>query len=476
MLRSTFLVFALCLAAAPACAADRVTSDGRDFDGPAPFESIFDGESLRNWENPDMTYWTVEDGAITGRITREHPCTVNQYLVWKGGELADFELKLQSRLNGEGAINSGFQFRSRLLPDHDICGYQVDNNLQTPWLVRLYEEFGRHTLAMRGERTTFGLDGERIGGKLDPAEEPAWFRLEDWHDYHLICLGSKLTLFVNGKLAAEVVDQDPRRQAFKGILGLQLHSGPPSVVQFRDIRLKIIKLAEPVLQAPIASREKRRTALCNEAVAWWPLDSGGHGAHPPLRHIPGWEKFELNVRAEGQGARPGTRIVLLDGAYFDAGPTLPAEENQLTVFLRARDPKGLWCSALFSKGAGSERVTFCMSSGESPDTSLPDIHFEVGTKQGLVRVGFPVSKMEASAWHDIVGRYDGKSVALFCDGKLMASRRCHGALLKNDEPLLIGAEADGGKIVHHFHGQLQEAALWPRSLTRKEIEILSLPP
>jgi len=220
----------------------------------------------------------------------------------------------------------------------------------------------------------------------------------------------------------------------------------------------------------------RRIALCNEALAWWPLDSGGHGAHPQLRHIPGWEKFELNVRAAGPGARPGTRVVLLDGAYFDAGPTLPAEGDQLTVFLRARDPKGLWGSALFSKGAGSERVHFCLSSAELPDPGGPDIHFEVGIKQGLVRVGFPVSKIEASSWHDFVGTYDGKNLALFCDGKLMASRPCRGALVKNDEPLLIGAEADGGKIVHHFHGQLQEAALWSRALTRKEIEILSRQP
>jgi len=148
----------------------------------------------------------------------------------------------------------------------------------------------------------------------------------------------------------------------------------------------------------------------------------------------------------------------------------------LTVFLRARDPKGLWRSALFSKGAGSERVHFCLSSAELPDTDGPDIHFEVGTKEGLMRVSFPISKIEASAWHDFVGKYDGKNLALFCDGKLMASRPCQGPLVKNDEPLLIGAEANGGKIVHHFHGQLQEAGLWSRALTRKEIQILSRQP
>src|SRR5437867_3387041 len=83
--------------------------------------------------------------------------------------------------------NNGFQFRSRLLPDHDICGYQVDNNLQTPWLARLYDEYGRHTLAWRGERATFDLEGNRTVTKIDGADGTAWFRLEDWHEYHLIC-------------------------------------------------------------------------------------------------------------------------------------------------------------------------------------------------------------------------------------------------------------------------------------------------
>src|SRR6185436_12419780 len=105
----------------------------------AGFQPLFDGHSLAEWETPQPGYWSVEEGAIVGRITMEHPCATNQYLVWNGGELADFELKLKSRLNGEGGINNGFQFRSRLLPDNDVCGYQMDNNLKTPWLARLYD-------------------------------------------------------------------------------------------------------------------------------------------------------------------------------------------------------------------------------------------------------------------------------------------------------------------------------------------------
>ena len=87
-------------------------------------------------------------------------------------------------------------------------------------------------------------------------------------------------------------------------------------------------------------------------------------------------------------------------------------------------------------------------------------------------VSFPVSQIEPTAWHDLVGRYDGKRLTLFCDGRLMASKPCHGVLIKNDEPLLIGAETDGGKVVRHFHGGLEEAALWSRALSDEEIRVL----
>jgi len=437
------------------------------------FKPVFDGQSLAGWETPDPTYWSVEEGAITGRITKDHPCSVNQYLVWRGGELADFELKLKSRVNGEGGINNGFQFRSRLLPDHDICGYQVDNNLQTPWLVRLYDEFGRHTLAWRGERAAFDTEGHRALTNLTEAQGDPWFKLEDWHEYHLTCIGSNIKLSINGRIAAEVEDHDPRRRELQGILALQLHSGPPTVAQFKDIRLRILKPAEPKPKTVPSPTEERQSALQREALAWWPLDAGGHGARPALRHIPGWEKFELNVRSAGEGARPNSDVVLLHGAYFDAGTNLHGGDNALTVYLRARDPQGAWNAALFGKGRGPDRVHFNLFSADLPETPGPDIAFEVSTDRGLALVSFNVSKIAPKAWHDLVGRYDGKTLDIFCDGQHMGGKPWSGALVKNREPLLIAAETNEGKVARHFEGELQEAALWSRALSDEEIGKLS---
>ena len=210
------------------------------------FVSIFDGKSLDGWQAADPTFWSIEDGAITAKITEEHPTKRNHYLVYQGGKLGDFELKLRHRILSEHEVNGGFQFRSEIFDGdipNDCRGYQVDNNTKTDWLVRLYDEFGRHTLAWRGERTVFDAEGKPATTKIEEAQGDPWFKLEDWHEYHLICQGAKLTLYVDGRLTAEVLDNDPKQQDFQGILALQLHSGPPMTVQFKDIRLK--KLATP---------------------------------------------------------------------------------------------------------------------------------------------------------------------------------------------------------------------------------------
>jgi hypothetical protein len=304
------------------------------------------------------------------------------------------------------------------------------------------------------------------------AEVTAWFRLEEWHEYHLTCVGPRITLRVDGRLVAEVEDNDPRRREDQGVLALQLHSGPATVAQFKDIRLKILK---PAATKAAPSIDQRVERLRHEALAWWDLDTGGHGAIPKLRHIPEWDKFELNVRAAGPGARENANVVVLHGAHFNAGTNLPAAHSALTVYLRARDPKGEWNSALFAKRGGHDRVHFNLFSADLPGTAGSDIGFEVRTERGFAMVSFPVSRIDSKSWHDLAGRYDGKTLEVICDGERMASKPWSGALLKNTEPLLIAAETDGGKTVRHFHGELEEAALWSRALSDEELKVLSRP-
>lgn len=234
------------------------------------FIDLFDGRTLAGWKAADPSFWSVEDGAITAKITGDHPLKENLYLIWQGGEPADFELTLTHRVSGSEGINCGFQFRSRELPNHDVAGYQVDNNLNTDWLVRLYDEHGRHTLAWRGEHTVFDRNGQAQTTAIPDAKGPPWFRLEDWHEYRLRCQGPHLTLYVNGRLAAGVVDRDPAQQDFKGILALQLHTGPPTVAQFKDIRLKVLEPGTAATDAAASSEaEASRPPLMDKTLVAW---------------------------------------------------------------------------------------------------------------------------------------------------------------------------------------------------------------
>ncbi|HEY8503815.1 MAG TPA: DUF1080 domain-containing protein, partial [Gemmataceae bacterium] len=58
------------------------------------FTSLFNGKDLSGWEG-DKTYWSVEDGAITGKTTPERLLKYNTFLIWQGGKPSDFELRLK---------------------------------------------------------------------------------------------------------------------------------------------------------------------------------------------------------------------------------------------------------------------------------------------------------------------------------------------------------------------------------------------
>src|SRR5262249_11203828 len=62
------------------------------------WKRIFDGKTLDGSKAPDMSYFPVEDGAITGQTTREHNPPENQFIVWQGGKVGDFELKFKFRI------------------------------------------------------------------------------------------------------------------------------------------------------------------------------------------------------------------------------------------------------------------------------------------------------------------------------------------------------------------------------------------
>src|SRR2546428_7898482 len=157
------------------------------------FESIFDGKSLKGWDG-DPTFWRVENETIIGESTAEKTLKVNTFLIWRGGEPKDFELKVEYRIN---STNSGVQYRSVELTDVGkwvMKGYQADIDFQNTYTGQLYEERGRGFLAMRGQVTYLQTGKKRVIANLRSGDElKGLIKADGWNQFHIIARGNMLT-------------------------------------------------------------------------------------------------------------------------------------------------------------------------------------------------------------------------------------------------------------------------------------------
>jgi hypothetical protein len=206
------------------------------------FTRIFNGRDLSGWSG-DTNVWTVEDGAIVGRTTAEKPLKANTFLIWTNGEVADFELRLSFKiLSG----NSGIQYRSRVLDPQRwiVGGYQADLEAGTNYTGILYDERGvaggRGIMAARGEKVLWDRDCKKqVTGKIEEADQ-ALPSIEPghWSEYRIVARGNHLQHFINGHQTVDVTDACESKALKSGVLALQVHTGPPMTVMFKNIRLK----------------------------------------------------------------------------------------------------------------------------------------------------------------------------------------------------------------------------------------------
>lgn len=209
-------------------------------DDHAGFTSIFDGKTLKGWDgNPD--FWRAESGMIVGQTTAEKKLKLNTFLIWRGGQPGDFELKAEYRIHG---TNSGIQYRSVELPGVGkwvLKGYQADIDAEDMFTGQIYEERNRGFLALRGEATHIANGQKpRVIGSLGDGEQLKSLikRGDGWNQYHIIARGNIIIQILNGRVMSQLIDDDTSKRVMKGELGFQLHMGPPMKVEFRNIYLK----------------------------------------------------------------------------------------------------------------------------------------------------------------------------------------------------------------------------------------------
>ncbi|MBN2476788.1 MAG: DUF1080 domain-containing protein [Pirellulales bacterium] len=210
--------FWLVLVASTLLAADRRPEKSDD-----GFISLFDGKTFDGWEG-NLEVFRIEDGAIVGGSLKRNVAQ-NEFLCTKR-EYGDFELRLRFKLLGRGA-NAGVQVRSQRIPDHhEMIGYQPD--LGDGWWGCLYDESRRRKVL--------------AGPPEDQRDKPV--KKNDWNEYVIRCQGRRIQLWINDHRTVDYTEPDESIPQ-SGLIGVQIHGGPPSEAWYKDIRIKELPAAAP---------------------------------------------------------------------------------------------------------------------------------------------------------------------------------------------------------------------------------------
>ncbi len=238
-----------------------------NFDDHDGWTQIFDGKPLKGWDG-DTDVWHVEDGAIVGVSSPEHPSGTTN-IIWRGGEPANFELKLEMKLDGSGA-NGGVQYRSYhvepkleplpadLTPEQrtrrqqqqdldrkharwNVGGYQADFDFNNRFTGQLYEQSSpRGIVAWRGQvvATEAGKKPTLLATLGSSDDLKSVIKPGEWNQVEIIADGNTLTHIVNGRVMSVLVDTDPKFSRAKGLIAVEIE-GPGNVkISHRNIWLK----------------------------------------------------------------------------------------------------------------------------------------------------------------------------------------------------------------------------------------------
>jgi hypothetical protein len=181
--------------------------------------TLFNGKDLTGWDTRGVEgLWSVQNGEIVGKTAtglKQNEFLSSRLIV------GDFRLTLKAKLvpNTE---NSGIQIRSERVTGkqaHEMRGCQVD--MGQGWWGKLYEESGRGLLwPPKGQQKSYDQ----------------FVNKGEWNTYEILAVGNKIRTALNGNLCVDLEDD---KIAKSGVIALQVHSGGPMEVRFKDLELEV---------------------------------------------------------------------------------------------------------------------------------------------------------------------------------------------------------------------------------------------
>ncbi len=222
VLAATITATLTCSLLCAAAESQAPTADAKAVSAKTPHNSrpLFDGRTFSGWEGDTKKTFRIEEGAIVGGSLKE-PIPHNEFLCTTQ-PYANFILRLECKLIGPG--NAGIQIRSQRVPNHhEVSGYQADMSAGADggYWGCLYDESRRNRMLARPERDV-----------IQKALKP-----NDWNRYEIRCEGPRIRLSINGVPTVDYTETDDKIPR-NGIIGLQIHGGPPSEAWYRNVTIE----------------------------------------------------------------------------------------------------------------------------------------------------------------------------------------------------------------------------------------------
>jgi arylsulfatase A-like enzyme len=202
------------------------------------------GNRIRNWSG-DEKLWSQKDGVLIGET--DGSLKMNRFLTWKAATVQNFDLRVKVRISDRG--NSGIHYRAMSRPDLGldvVTGYQCDIVAgRSRHNGQLHEEGGRKILAHAGEKVVADPPGGQwVTGTFEVREVESG----KWNEYRVLAQGNRIRQWINGHPTADFIDMNQNKQTFEGVLALQVHKGPPMKVEFKEMQIKHLPDALPLLK------------------------------------------------------------------------------------------------------------------------------------------------------------------------------------------------------------------------------------
>jgi hypothetical protein len=180
---------------------------------------LFNGTDLSGWQGQIAKYFSVDNGVIVARNSKEDAPAASTYLV-TAKKYRNFRLIFEAKLLSADNMHSGIAFWGKTVEKKgDPYSYMGH-------LVMFPSGYGFHDLYRRN-----GIYADKSGAAKKAGKQHDWNRME------ILAIGNRIRHVINGKFVADWSDPHPE-YCESGPIGLQLHSNQHAQeVRFRGLIL-----------------------------------------------------------------------------------------------------------------------------------------------------------------------------------------------------------------------------------------------